>query len=166
MPVYFIRAGEDGPVKIGHARDPRRRLAMLQTGNAAPLAIIRLVEGGREEEAAAHAQFAVARLSGEWFAFCEAMLTFGRPVEGITPPKRLQRITFHPLVEEVIRDGSYSDQAVSQWRKRGVPYEVCCRALVIADSRGLPVDATMATYRNPIVGGHVRPSPTTQTEAA
>jgi hypothetical protein len=65
--VYFIRAGEDGPIKIGIARDPANRLATLQTGHHATLRIVALTAGGSAQEAAYHAHFKAHRLRGEWF---------------------------------------------------------------------------------------------------
>lgn len=47
MPVYFVQAGEAGPVKIGWATDPRARIADLQTGHYEPLRLIRIIEGDR-----------------------------------------------------------------------------------------------------------------------
>lgn len=46
MPVYMIRAGDDGPDKIGVARDQRKRLRGLQTAHAESLHLIRILDGG------------------------------------------------------------------------------------------------------------------------
>lgn len=74
MPVYLARAGEDGPVKIGYADDPQRRLVDLQVGNHLRLSLLRLFEGGETEERILHIRFADLRLRGEWFSFSRAML--------------------------------------------------------------------------------------------
>ena len=37
MPVYIIRAGDDGPVKIGWADNAEARRRQLQTGHHKPL---------------------------------------------------------------------------------------------------------------------------------
>lgn len=66
--VYFIRAGKDGPIKIGIARDPASRLATLQTGHHDTLEIVALTDGGSAQEAAYHAHFSDFRLRGEWFS--------------------------------------------------------------------------------------------------
>lgn len=65
--VYFIQAGEDGPIKIGVATEPFKRLAELQTGNPARLRIVAIVEGDTGMERALHDRFAEHRLEGEWF---------------------------------------------------------------------------------------------------
>lgn len=51
--VYFV--GEvDGPIKVGHARDPVKRLRQLQTGNPRRLKIERLIYGGPSLERLLH----------------------------------------------------------------------------------------------------------------
>lgn len=65
--VYFARAGEDGLVKIGHAKDVRSRLSSMQTGCPIPLTLLGVLPGGREREAELHARFADLRVRGEWF---------------------------------------------------------------------------------------------------
>lgn len=74
MPVYMIRQGERGPVKIGVAKDVVRRLETMQTGNHERLTLLRTFEGDTAEERRLHRQFADHRLSGEWFSFTKAML--------------------------------------------------------------------------------------------
>lgn len=77
MSVYVI--GEPAsaePVKVGWSEDPAARLAVLQTGNPRPLAVLATIEGGETEERALHAQLAHARVRGEWFdrfAVCELL---------------------------------------------------------------------------------------------
>lgn len=66
--VYFIRAGDEGPIKIGIARDPAARLATLQTGHHETLVIVAIAAGGAAQEASYHALFSAHRVRGEWFA--------------------------------------------------------------------------------------------------
>lgn len=137
MPVYFARAGSAGPVKIGHARDPKRRMTLLQTGNPERLAVIRLIAGGLPEEAEAHRHFADLRLNGEWFTFAEEMLTYGvETVAFNAARKRGPTAQFHPIIQEIVAKGGFSEQVLTAWRRRGVPYRVCCRAYGIAVERG------------------------------
>lgn len=64
--VYFI--GSDmGPIKIGMAIDPKKRIKELQTSHPAKLEILATCPGGQPQEAAYHQQFAAHRLNGEWF---------------------------------------------------------------------------------------------------
>lgn len=73
MPVYLIRQGVAGPVKIGVAHDVVKRLRQLQTNQPIPLRIVRLLEGGRSEESLLHERFAAQRLNGEWFNYVADM---------------------------------------------------------------------------------------------
>jgi hypothetical protein len=66
---YFV-GGEDGPVKIGYAKDPKRRLVDLQNGSPVRLSILAQTSGGLTRETAYHYQFAKFRLHGEWFERC------------------------------------------------------------------------------------------------
>ena len=64
--VYFIRAGQ-GAIKIGIARDPRKRLLELQVGTSDELRILHTIPGTEDTERALHERFAHLRLRGEWF---------------------------------------------------------------------------------------------------
>jgi hypothetical protein len=74
MPVYIIRAGETGMVKIGWADDPESRCSDLQTAHYEELRIIRVMEGPRSLEGLLHGHFGARKHRGEWFAFCPSML--------------------------------------------------------------------------------------------
>ncbi|GEL75182.1 GIY-YIG nuclease family protein [Myxococcus virescens] len=65
--VYFIQAGEMGPIKIGSSRNPATRLLELQTGNPEPLFLCATSPGGVEAEQQLHEDFASLRMTGEWF---------------------------------------------------------------------------------------------------
>lgn len=77
--VYFVQQGESGPVKIGLANDPLRRMAELQTGNPEELSLRHVVPGKRADEAKLHHRFREARIRGEWFglAYLEVILIYG-----------------------------------------------------------------------------------------
>jgi len=97
--IYIIRAGADGPVKIGYAVSVERRLALLQAGNHQRLTLLRAIVGGLKTEGWLHRRFAAVRIDREWFAFDPDMLTVEPPVI----PER-QRVTHeranyakHPL---------------------------------------------------------------------
>lgn len=74
MPVYMIRQGLTGHVKIGVTGDVEKRIKQLQTGHSPRLRLMRLLEGGATEEKALHRRFAALSVGGEWFAFSEEML--------------------------------------------------------------------------------------------
>lgn len=65
--VYFIQSGPRGPIKIGVAENVHKRMAMLQVGNPAPLALMAAVPGSFELERDLHARFSCGRIAYEWF---------------------------------------------------------------------------------------------------
>lgn len=79
MPVYILRAGADGPVKIGrtsytYPRGIVDRLTVVQTGNHELLHLIRLLDGHAALEMALFKRFAHLRVRASWYRFDEAML--------------------------------------------------------------------------------------------
>lgn len=74
MPVYLIRAGECGPVKIGYAADPQSRLYELQVAHYEKLHLLRMWHGHVAEERMLHARFSDQHIRGEWFHFTKIML--------------------------------------------------------------------------------------------
>lgn len=65
--VYFIQAGDGGPIKIGLADDPDARCAFLQVGNHEDLVLLAVRPGSMTDERELHSRFAAGRLRGEWF---------------------------------------------------------------------------------------------------
>lgn len=79
MPVYFLRSGDAGPVKIGLASNVKARIAVLQTGHPARLNVLREVAGDSQTEAYFHRLYAADQLHGEWFSFIPSMLSDEAP---------------------------------------------------------------------------------------
>ena len=73
--IYFVRAGEHGPIKIGYASDVAGRIATMQSGNHETLILIREIEGDTRTERALHRRFSAYHIAREWFHFCPGMLT-------------------------------------------------------------------------------------------
>jgi hypothetical protein len=96
--VYFIRAGENGPVKIGHGNVPEQRLDAMQTGNHEILRIIRLMPGSMRIEALVHARFAPLKIRGEWYQYSDEMLTFS------LDPKKVD-VPLHPIKARIVQMG-------------------------------------------------------------
>lgn len=67
--LYVIAPSEDGPCKIGIARDPDKRLRELQTGNPHKLGVylISKCSNAQDFEYRAHRHLASKRMQGEWF---------------------------------------------------------------------------------------------------
>lgn len=127
MAVYFIRAGDDGPVKIGWALDVTLRIVELQCGNHLELHVIRTVDCLPSGERAAHRAFAGSRLRGEWFHFQPEMLSWSAP-DGLPPPRRVVRsAALRAVLLAAGGPGKLADalsltpQAVGQWER--VPVE-------------------------------------------
>lgn len=64
--LYFIQA-HSGPVKIGRAKDARKRLLQCRTGSHEGLDLIGVVKGCGYAERVWHTAFQDTRLKGEWF---------------------------------------------------------------------------------------------------
>lgn len=67
--VYFVRAGEDGLIKIGETSvAPRHRLDALKIGSSEDLHLLGVIRPtGPNLEKELHARFAHLRKRGEWF---------------------------------------------------------------------------------------------------
>lgn len=66
--IYFLQAGEGGPIKIGFTDKPiNKRMATLQTANAEKLTLIATMEGDLEDEKKFKSLFKTYRLNGEWY---------------------------------------------------------------------------------------------------
>lgn len=65
--VYFIQAGDNGPIKIGSSRNPQERLGMLQVGNHAELKMIATVPGSVPLEREVQEDLKAFRRGREWF---------------------------------------------------------------------------------------------------
>lgn len=88
--VYFVQAGEGGPVKIGvTGGELAHRIAQLQTGSAAAILVLAAHAVPSADvyihEREIHEVFARFRLRGEWFSpepelikFVEMLREFGR----------------------------------------------------------------------------------------
>lgn len=66
--IYFVQAlGGGGPIKVGCAFDPYRRLKQLQMFSPVELALMGYLEGDRKDEKRLHRKMKKHRAWGEWF---------------------------------------------------------------------------------------------------
>ena len=67
--IYFIQAGENGPIKIGRSNDVEKRLKQLQTASAEKLKILWVydADNDKETEIELHEELKSERINGEWF---------------------------------------------------------------------------------------------------
>lgn len=132
MTLYIIRAGDDGPVKIGYASDPRKRFSNLQIASPVPLQFLGVKTGDKTAERALHKRFLGLHLHGEWFTFAPEML------EG-----------FEPLpMGPIRRRPLFRASPVPPVKRSGEPNPLCMGLVRLAqlysDAVGLAV-ATVAT---------------------
>ncbi len=131
MPVYLIRAGEHGPVKIGHTDNLPSRLSKMQIDNHERLTVLRIFAGAEAEEAALHLRFDANWLHGEWFSFTTAMLGDVGLVEIITEPATETVEDFRVRVDAIPNLGA----RIKAWRVRaGLSQRAVASALGVAPS--------------------------------
>lgn len=76
MAIYFIRAGTNGPVKIGFSENVPMRLVKMQADNHERLTVLGIMPGDRQVEFEVQAQFSHLLLQGEWFAWARDLSRF------------------------------------------------------------------------------------------
>lgn len=74
--IYFIRAGDNGPIKIGITKEITGRVKGLQTAHYEDLQIVGVMPGDRNLETTLHNKFSQHHIRGEWFQPAEEILTF------------------------------------------------------------------------------------------
>ena len=75
--IYFVQAGEAGPIKIGRTQHPiAKRLKSLQVGCPWPIRLLAIRSGNFLSETAVHRKFKDYRISGEWFLPDKEILDF------------------------------------------------------------------------------------------
>jgi len=66
--IYFVQAGESGPIKIGFSdQDVDGRIATMQTANAETLHLRALIRADISLETDLHSVLGEDRMQGEWF---------------------------------------------------------------------------------------------------
>ncbi len=110
--VYFIKAGNKGPVKIGLGREPIQRLNQLQTASWEELRLILILRGGGAGvEQHLHERFKNEHIRGEWYQFTGLIAEFYADCvrvndTGLDPWKRKALLSLAleaPLDAEMVR---------------------------------------------------------------
>jgi len=66
--IYFIQAGKNGPIKIGHTNNKvSNRMASMQVGCPYELRLLWTLNGDIKDEFNLHEMFKHERIRGEWF---------------------------------------------------------------------------------------------------
>lgn len=79
--LYFIQAGESGPVKIGISETPLRRMANMQVGNHERLRLIAVARVPIDAESDLHARLFEHHVHGEWFRPATAVIEIAQAYE-------------------------------------------------------------------------------------
>lgn len=142
MAVYFVQAGEGGPIKIGFTGgNVSERIADIQTGCPFPLIALGTIDGGEAEERELHLRFRDKRLSGEWFTPCDELLTLtasAAPLPRKATTKAAQFIESLGGNRAVAAICSVGVTAVSNWRSRGaIPPRLYLKIKAAADRLGI-----------------------------
>jgi len=76
MAIYFIQAGEKGPIKVGYAVSPEGRLHTLQIGNHEKLYLLLTLPSDKEMEKKIHSDLKKFKIKGEWFKVTSDVLKY------------------------------------------------------------------------------------------
>lgn len=165
MAVYFIQAGDGGPVKIGISSDPWARMRKMQSDHDKKLVLIRLFEGGLVEEGVLHHRFSEHRLGGEWFAPAKEIIAGDigltpLPVERVRKPRQGTGWTeesyrkFNEALAARMQDPAYVSRRAAATAKTGARIGttssliVAAKAMVILEEGVAPVWAARRARRD------------------
>lgn len=123
--VYVIAAEKIGPVKIGWANNPAKRVTDLQTGNPNRLyvffaAVMPTAGHAMSIEAAAHRQLEAKRGVGEWFHI-PTDLAITELAALVLEKTGRPPVKWKPVQAEIERRLIQLGQAVRPYRKRETP---------------------------------------------
>jgi hypothetical protein len=74
--IYFIQAGDDGPIKIGYAANVDQSITKWQGGSPVPLRLLTTLDGSLGVEVYLQAKFLHLRQSRKWFKVSQEILDF------------------------------------------------------------------------------------------
>lgn len=118
MAVYMIRAGKTGPVKIGKAKNPPRRMATFQTAHYEHLKLVRTVSGYTVEEAWLRKHYGHLHIRGEWHHWCDSMMHVVVP--DLLPTPRVAQ-NLKPYVTRVLTERDFLIALPEPFGLRGGP---------------------------------------------
>src|SRR5262249_23292349 len=133
--IYFVQNPWNQQIKIGYAKNPKKRLAGLRTANP-ELQLLGQMHGELEDEAALNEQFEKHRLDGEWFKpdiLPEVMAIIARDAADPRPPK----LNVIVSGDSDFRDAALVRQALDELQARDAKRPI---AWVILGGYDRPVD--------------------------
>lgn len=79
--VYFVQAGDAGPVKIGVSADVDKRITELQVSAPSELRLLAVIsDAGADVERRLHTEYADELMRGEWYRPCERLMALVQKV--------------------------------------------------------------------------------------
>lgn len=125
--IYFVQAGENGPIKIGYCRDLKARLHGIQTGCPERLSVLGVMGGTRDTETEFHQRFAKHIRHGEWFNPAEEIIEFTNQLAKDLPSEPAQKrriLAVDPpnLIEVMAIEIGVPSDTIRKWRQRGIPH--------------------------------------------
>jgi len=116
MSVYFVQEQGQGLIKIGIAADVTARLTGLQTGSAARLITLLVIEdeNSKELERVLHCEFAQWRSRGEWFRDNEYIRAFITDYERQVPLLK-EKYSRKPYWHGQVSDLNESHRGMAKW---------------------------------------------------
>ena len=125
--IYFVQAGQKGPIKVGFTGDFLNRFMVLQTGNHEDLRAKCLFPGGRDDETAIHLMLRKTRVRGEWYRESSAMRKIFKG------KSREPAISFQKALDSTCDCGR--DRAHIVQESDGIFSPLCRRCLMDRDGR-------------------------------
>ena len=91
--IYFARHGTDGPIKIGRAYDPHKRVRDLSVGSPVALILLGAMLSTRavEEETEIHDRLRASWIRGEWFVADAALQEMKLLADRVLVPDEIRR---------------------------------------------------------------------------
>ena len=74
--IYFVQAGENGPIKIGFSDEVHECIELLQVGCPYKLNLLWVYNGRQYDEVGLHELFFHEHIRGEWFRPGKSILGF------------------------------------------------------------------------------------------
>ena len=74
--VYFIQAGDNGPIKIGTSSVPEMHIDRLQQGNHEELRLIAVIPGDRSLAEKVRTDLKASELGRKWFHATDEVLDY------------------------------------------------------------------------------------------
>lgn len=117
--IYFARYGETGPIKIGRADDPHRRVQDLNVATPVQLVLLGAMfsEYADTEEDEIHQRLAVHHVRGEWFEATAVLAEMDRSGSRLLSPDQVVTYEFESAwTRSVNLNIRVKPEEITQWR--------------------------------------------------